>query len=138
MIILITFDLKKPPRLGKIDEQTSRSFLDIQPSGHLNSKIRPTCLGLPTRFIALSDGPVTLLAGRAALRAKSIFGLAQLVPLPVQSVDHHGILVRLLLMGCGLTLSLPPKIPLHLQIVQDLDSPLTGLYILLEQLIPLL
>ena len=28
-IILITFDLKKPPRLGEIGMQTGRNFLDI-------------------------------------------------------------------------------------------------------------
>ena len=58
MIIFITFDLKKPPCLGEIGAQTGRNFLDIQPSGHLDSKIRPACLGLPMRFIVLSDGPV--------------------------------------------------------------------------------
>ena len=67
MIIPITFDLKKPPRLGEIGAQTGRSFLGIQPSGHLDSKIRLACLGLPTRFITLSNGPVALLTGRAAL-----------------------------------------------------------------------
>ena len=85
-IILITFDLKKRPCLGEIDAQTSRNFLGIQPSGHLNSKIRLACLGLPTRFVALSDDPV----------------------------DHHGILVRLLLQCRGPLLSLQLEVPLRL------------------------
>ena len=76
--------------------------------------------------------------GRATLQVKSIFGPAQLIPLPAQLVDHLGILGHRLLQGCGLILSLPPKIPLRLQLVQDLDGPLTSLNILLEQLFPLL
>ena len=85
-IILITFDLKKPLRLSEISAQTGKNFLGIQPSGHLDSKIRPACLGLPTRFVTLSDGPV----------------------------DHHGILVHLLLQRRGPLLSLQLEVPLHL------------------------
>ena len=45
---------------------------------------------------------------------------------------------HLLLKGHGPTLGHLPKIPLCLQLLQDLDSSLTGLGILLEQLVPLL
>ena len=55
-----------------------------------------------------------------------------------EGADHLDVLVRLLLKDHGPTLGLPPEIPLRLQLLQDLDSPLTGLGILLEQLIPLL
>ena len=85
-IILITFSLKKPPRLGKIGAQTSRNFLSIQPSGHLDSKIRLACLGHLTRFVALSDGPI----------------------------DHQGILVHLLLQHRGPLLHLQLEVPLYL------------------------
>ena len=78
VIILITFSLEKPPHLGKIGAQIGRNFLGIQPLGHLDSKIRLACLGLLTRFIALS--------GRL--------------------LDHCGILVRLLLQCYGPLLSL--------------------------------
>ena len=78
MIIFITFSLKKPLRLGKIGAQTGRNFLGIQPLGHLDSKIRLACLGLPTCFIVLSGRPL----------------------------DHYGILVCLFLQHRGPLLSL--------------------------------
>ena len=94
--------------------------------------IRPEGLGLLTCFVALSDGPVALLAGHATLQAKSFFGPAQLIPLPAQPVDHRGILVYLLLKGRGPILGLSPEIPLRLQLAQDLGGPLAGLDILLD------
>ena len=97
-IILITFDLKKPPRLGEIDAQTGRNFLGTQPLGHLDSKTRLACLGLPTRFVALSDG----------------------------AIDHHGILVCLPLQHRGPLLSLQLEVPLRLQLRQEFASPLTS------------
>ena len=121
MIILITFGLEKPPRLGKIGTQSDRSFLDLQPTGHRGSKFRPEGLNLLTCFVALSDGPVVLLAGHAALRAKSFFGPARLIPLPTQPIDQHGILIRPPLKVRGPILSLPPEIPLCLQLAQDLE-----------------
>ena len=84
--MLITFSLEKPPHLGKIGAQTGRNLFGIQPSGHLNSKIRLACLGLLTCFVALSDGPI----------------------------DHHGILVHLLLQHRGPLLSLQLEVPLCL------------------------
>ena len=66
------------------------------------------------RFVALLDGPVALLAGRAVLQAKSFFGPARLVPLPAQPIDQRGILACPLLMVRGPILSLPPEISLRL------------------------
>ena len=137
-IMLIAFNLKKPLRLGEVGAQSDRSFLGRQPLGHLDSKIRLEGLSLPMRLVALSDGPVALLAGHAALQVKSFFGLACLIPLPTQPIDQHGILAHPLLKVRGPILSLPPKTPLRLQLVQDLSGPLTGLDILLDQLVPLL
>ena len=65
--MLIAFDLKDPPHLGEFRAQPDRNFLGLQPSGHRVSKIRPEGHGLPMCLAALSDGPVTLLAGRATL-----------------------------------------------------------------------
>ena len=65
--MLITFKLKKPPHIGEVGAQSGRSFLDLQPLGHRDSKIHPEGLDLPTHVIALSNGPITLLAGRAML-----------------------------------------------------------------------
>ena len=66
-IVLITFDLKKPPQLGEFRAQSGRNFLGLQPSGHRVSKIRPEGPGLLTHLNVLSDGLVALLVGRAAL-----------------------------------------------------------------------
>ena len=84
-----------PLRLSEIGAQTGRNFLGIQPSGHLDSKIRLACLGLPTCFVALSDG----------------------------SIDHHDILVRLLLQHREPLLSLQLEVPLYLQLCQELAGP---------------
>ena len=112
--MLIAFDLKKPPHLGEFRPQPGRNFLGLQPLGHRISKIHPEGPGLPTRLIALSDGPIVLLAGRAALRAKSFFGPACLVPLPEQPIDQRGILACPLLKVRGPILNLPPETPLCL------------------------
>ena len=66
-IVMIAFGLKDPPHLGELRAQPGRNFLDLQPSGHRVSKICPEGPGLPTRLIALSDGPVVLLTGHATL-----------------------------------------------------------------------
>ena len=65
--MLIAFSLKDPPHLGEFRGQPGRNFLDLQPSNHRVSKIRLEGPGLPTRLIALSDGPVVLLTGHATL-----------------------------------------------------------------------
>ena len=75
-IMLIAFDLKKPPRLGEFRAQPGRNFLGLQPSGHRVLKMRLEGPGLPTCLVVLSDGSVVILMGRATLRAKSFFGPA--------------------------------------------------------------
>ena len=74
--MLITLSLKIPPHLGEIRPQPGRDALGLQPSGHHDSKIRPEGADPLTRLVALSDGLVALLTGRAALRAESFCGLA--------------------------------------------------------------
>ena len=75
-IVLIAFGLKDPPHLGEFHAQPGRIFLGLQPLSHRVSKIRPEGHGLLMRLAALSDGPITLLMGYAALRAKPFFGPA--------------------------------------------------------------
>ena len=95
--MIITLSLKNPPHLGELYAQPGRDVLGLQPSGHGDSKIRPEGVDHLTRLVVLLNGPVTLLAGRAVLRAKSFFSSAQLVQLPMQPGDHLGVPVRPLL-----------------------------------------
>jgi len=81
--VLITLGLKNPLPLSKLCAQPDRDALGLQPSGHRGSKIRPEGVDHLTCLVVLSDGPVALQADRAALRAKSFYGLAQLVSLPM-------------------------------------------------------
>jgi len=99
--MLITLGLKNPPHLGKLHVQPGRDALGLQPSGHHGSKIHLEGADPLTRLIALSDGLVVLLVGRAVLQAESFCSLAKLVLLPTQPGNHLGIQIRLLLQGHG-------------------------------------
>ena len=72
------------------------------------------------------------------LQLESFYGLAQLVSLPMQPGDLPSFPIRPLLQGRGPFLGPQLEIPLHLQLSQEVDGPLAGLGILLDQLVPLL
>ena len=55
-----------------------------------------------------------------------------------ERADHRDVLVHLLLEGHGPTLGLPPEVPLHLQLLQDLAGLLISRGIPLQQLVSLL
>jgi len=65
--VLITLRLKDPPHLGQLRGQPSGNALGLQPSGYHGSKIGPKGFYLTKHLVALSDGLVTLLEGRAVL-----------------------------------------------------------------------
>jgi hypothetical protein len=75
---------------------------------------------------------VTLLASYIALLAEPVHDLEQPILLPVQSLDHRGILARPCLRGCEPPLHRQLQLPLLLNLAQEVEDLLAGVNVLLK------